>query len=243
MRRPIRARLRCALSVEEFRRLVQAARAAPRRPDTKGGPKSRRPAEKLSGFSRAELYMVLVSTGLRIGELTDVLVRDVRLDALGPHIDLAAAVDKRRKAASQPLHPDVADLLRKRVEGRPPTAPLFEVPGDLIKRFNGDCKRAGIPKLDHRGKTVDIHSLRVTFNTWLANAGISPRIAQELMRHEDIDMTMNVYTDEGLFDLHSAVRSLPMLHQMLHQTDAISEQSMSTDVNVEDNEEKAKDST
>ena len=93
--------------------------------------------------------------------------------------------------------------------GRAPTALLFEVPTDLIKRFNGDCKRAGIPKRDDRDRTVDIHSLRMTFNTWLANAGVPPRIAQELMRHEDIDITMGDYTDTGLFDLSAAVEALP----------------------------------
>ncbi len=79
--------------------------------------------------------------------------------------------------------------------------------------------RAGIPKRDDRDKTVDIHSLRKTFNTWLAGAGVAPRIAQELMRHEDIDLTMGVYTDAGLFDLSAAVEALPALHHPLHRTD------------------------
>src|SRR5439155_24887196 len=86
---------------------------------------------------------------------------------------------------------------------------VFDVPADLIKRFNADCKRAGIPKRDDRGKTVDIHSLRMTFNTWLAVAGVAPRIAQELMRHEDIEMTTKVYTDPAVFDLVTAVEALP----------------------------------
>ena len=63
------------------------------------GSKSLRPAQKLSGPERAELYLVLVGTGLRIGELTDILVRDMRLDGRMPHIDLPARLDKKRKAA------------------------------------------------------------------------------------------------------------------------------------------------
>ena len=108
---------------------------------------------------------------------------------------------------------------------------MFEVPSNLIARFNADCKRAGIPKRDARDKSVDIHSLRKTFNTWLANAGVPPRIAQELMRHEDIDLTMNVYTDPALFDLSAAVESLPALHHPLHRTGGSEVQRMSTDVN------------
>ena len=83
---------------------------------------------------------------------------------------------------------------------------------------------------------MDIHSLRVTFNTWLANAGVHPRIAQELMRHEDIDITMNVYTDAGLFDLSAAVEALPPLHHPLHRTGGSEVQRKSTDVNDEGSE-------
>jgi integrase len=233
-------RPRRALSMVEFSRLVEAARAAPRRPAGNAGSKSLRPAEKLSGDARADLYLVLVWTGLRIGEMADVLVKNVRLDDRVPHIDLPARADKRRKAARIPLRRDLVELLRPRIKGRPPTAPLFDIPADLIKRFNADCKRAGIPKKDDRGKTADIHSLRMTFNTWLATVGVQPRVAQELMRHEDIDITMNVYTDEALFDLSAAVEALPALHQMLHRTGGSEVQRMSTDVNDGDSRDDGK---
>jgi Phage integrase family len=134
----------------------------------------------------------------------------------------------RRVEASgrQPLRQD--ELLRPWIEGRSPSVCVFDVLADLIKRFNADCKRAGIPKINERGKSVDLHLLRMTFNTWLAKAGVAPRVAQELIRHEDIDLTMNVYTDPALFDLSVAVKALPALHQMLHRTGGSGVQRMST---------------
>src|SRR5690606_28599662 len=96
---------------------------------------------------------------------------------------------------------------RRYVEGKAPGDPVFEVPACLIKRFDADCKRAGIPKRDAAGFTVDVDSLRHTFGTMLPRAGVPPRVAMELMRHSRI--MMRTYTDPRLFDLADAVESLP----------------------------------
>jgi integrase len=235
-------RPRRALSEGEFQRLLEAARNAPLRPAGKDRSDSRRPAQRLSGSERADVYTILVHTGLRINELADVRVADVRLEGRIPGIDLPAVVDKRKKPGFIPLRADLVDLLRSRIEGLglSPADRIFDVPADLIKRFDADCKRAGIPKRDERGRVVDIHALRMTYNTWLAKAGVHPRIAQELMRHSDIKLTTKVYTDPALFDLVTAVEALPMVHRMVHQTGVIGCQSESTDVNQGDDSESKK---
>ncbi|MHB8526858.1 MAG: tyrosine-type recombinase/integrase, partial [Candidatus Acidiferrales bacterium] len=38
------------------------------------------------------------------------------------------------------------------------------------------------------------HSFRYTHTTWLSEAGVSPRIAQAILGHSDVSMTLNVYT-------------------------------------------------
>lgn len=238
-------RTRRALTVDEMRRLLEAARTAPERPPSKSrakpGAAPLRPEVKLSGPERAELYIVLLGTGLRVGELAKLKVRDIRLDTRVPGIDLPAKVGKNKKRnVFLPLRRDLVELLRPRVEGRKPTDLVFHVPASLIKRFDADCKRAGIPKRDDRDKTVDIHSLRKTFNTWLAGAGVAPRVAQELMRHEDIDLTMGAYTDTGLFDLSAAVETLPLMQFMMQWNGAHPSPKVSTDVHSEDEGESRK---
>jgi integrase len=236
-------RTRRALTVEEAIRLVEAARTAPARPPSKrkprAGAKPLRPDVKLTGPDRAILYLVLVQTGLRVGELAKILVRDVRLDGDACQIDLPAKVGKNRRKATIPLRRNLVDALRPRLEGKSPTAPVFDVPSSLIARFNADCKRAGIPKRDDHELTVDIHSLRKTFNTWLTISGVPPRIAQELMRHQDIKLTMGPYTDTAHFDLAAAVESLPPLHHPLHRTGASEVQRMSSDVNQSEGEDQS----
>ncbi len=56
---------------------------------------------------------------------------------------------------------------------------------------------------------VAIHCLRHTFATLLARSGVSPSVAQKLMRHSDIRLTMNIYTHLDLSDTAGAVAALP----------------------------------
>jgi len=93
----------------------------------------------------------------------------------------------------------------------PANAPLFTVPVALVKILDRDLKLAGIAKRDDLGRAVDVHALRHCFGTLLSQNGVAPRIAQAAMRHSTIDLTMNVYTDPRLLDVHQAVESLPDL--------------------------------
>ena len=93
----------------------------------------------------------------------------------------------------------------------PTDTPLFTVPAGLVRILDRDLRLAGIPKVDERGRTVDVHSLRHTFGTLLSVAGVAPRTAQAAMRHSKIDLTMNVYTDPKLLDVAGAMEALPAL--------------------------------
>jgi integrase len=204
-------RRRRALSPDELARLVEAARNATERPQTRHAEGDTqtvgRPFERLSGHDRADLWTFLAGTGLRLGEVEQLTVADVRLDAVPPHVRVPAGVDKGRKEQTIPLRSDLVVLLRRRLAGCRPADPVFEIPAALIRRFDADCRRAGIPKRDEEGRTVDIHSLRTTFGTYLAMAGVAPRTAMELMRHSEIGLTMKVYTDPRLLPLAAAIEA------------------------------------
>ncbi len=53
--------------------------------------------------------------------------------------------------------------------------------------------------------------MRHTFGTLLSKSEVMPRTAQAAMRHSKIDLTMNVYTDPRLLNVHGAVEALPAL--------------------------------
>ena len=180
------------------------------------------------GRERALLYAVLVTTGLRKGELAALTVGDVLLDDGQPVIVLPGADAKNGQRATLPLRADIAAELRawidEKAEGlcgqrvgvagvtEPPAdAPLFYVPSALVKILDRDLAAAGIPKRDDRGRTVDVHALRHTFASHLVAAGVAPRTAQAALRHSSLELTMQHYTDPRLLDVAGALAALPAL--------------------------------
>jgi len=180
------------------------------------------------GRERALLYAVLVTTGLRRGELAALTVGDVRLDDGHPAIILPGADAKNGQRATLPLRADVAAELRAWIAEKaeavcrlrvgvagvtmpPADEPLFDVPVALVKILDRDLAAAGIPKRDDRGRTVDVHALRHTFASHLVAAGVAPRTAQAAMRHSSLELTMRHYVDPQLLDVAGAIDSLPAL--------------------------------
>ena len=172
--KPVRPRR--ALSVEEFDRLVEAALA-------RGAP------------ARVMVYRVAVGTGLRKDEIATLTIDQIDTGP-EPLIRLRGEDTKNGKADVLPISRQLADQLTGFVQGRT-SGPVFKsVPRP--KTFKADLKEAGIEARRADGMTVDFHSLRTTYITWLMMSGVSPRTAQALARHSDIKLTMQTYTDESL---------------------------------------------
>jgi integrase len=110
-----------------------------------------------------------------------------------------------------------------------PDLPLFDIADKhTAEMIQKDLKRAGIPYIDERGHYADFHALRKTFITNLSRAGLSPKTAQFLARHSDINLTLNTYTMLGVCDRASAVESLPPVPQMAAAATPSDENTMST---------------
>ncbi len=182
------------------------------------------------GRERALIYKTLVLTGLRRNELASLTVGQLELDGVTPLAILKPADEKNREGNSIPLRMDLAadlsgwlgdELRRIQREARqqgtevlsalPPSHRAFPVPKGLVKILNRDLELAGIPKVDDRGRSIDVHELRHTFETLLSKGGVAPRTAQAAMRHSTIDLTMNTYTDPRLLEVHQALEALPSL--------------------------------
>ena len=70
---------------------------------------------------------------------------------------------------------------------------------DLLRMFapayNETNKNStGIPYVDEVGRYFDFHALRGELGTLLAASGTHPKVAQSIMRHSDINLTMSLYT-------------------------------------------------
>jgi integrase len=220
-------RKRRALTEEELGRLLKAARerplvevstirsgrkkgqrvaAGPRRPET------RAKAERL-GWERTLLYKTLVCTGLRRGELAALEARFLTLEGLRPCVTLPPSLTKNRQEACLPLRADLAQELSEwlKVTGKSGTDRVFRVSRNLYKILRRDLALAGIAYKDERGRTIDVHALRHTTATYLSRAKVAPRVAQNFMRHSDIRLTMQTYTDASLLDEAEALNALPKM--------------------------------
>jgi integrase len=182
-----RDKKRRALSVPECRALLEAA------------PEDRR-----------LVYMVLVYTGLRRAEAAALNWGHVHLDVVNPYLELPASITKSGKPETVPLVPEAAAGLREhRGDAEDRDAVFASIPS--MDQFRADLAAAGIADEDERGRKVVLHSLRHSLATMLAQSKVPPAIAQKIMRHSDIRLTLQHYTDEGLLQTGAAMANLPRL--------------------------------
>jgi integrase len=177
-------RVRRALDVELFRKLIVAAQ------------ESDKVFRGMAGPDRAMLYNLAGYTGYRAAELSSLTPRSFAFDDASATVAVKAAHSRKRKEmAVQVLHPDLAEMVKLYVAGMDPDAPVF--PGGWHYRaaemLRLDLDAAGIPYEDGEG-VFDFHAVRGQFVTLLARAGVMPRVAQKLARHSDVNLTMRHYS-------------------------------------------------
>ncbi len=164
--------------------------------------------ESVKDPMRRAVYITALYTGLRRAEIEGVEYGDLHLDVEVPYLYARAVTTKNGKDATIPLHPVVLEALETIKQKNPsPADKVFLVPS--LKWFKSDLKRAGIAYKDERGNKTDFHALRGTYCTMMQVAGVAPRVAQSLMRHSDIKLTMKNYTDANLLPTAQAVAGLP----------------------------------
>jgi integrase len=159
---------------------------------------------------RSWIYLFIVYTGLRRNEMNRITRGHIFLDAPQPYVELLSSMTKNRKPARQPLRPEAVAVLREKVpDDLMPYEWVFRGKVPSVRKFKVDLAAAGISPVDERGRVLDVHALRTTFGTMLSVAGVSPRVAMELMRHSDLKLTMRIYTDAAQLPLASDVQRLP----------------------------------
>jgi len=189
-------RKRRALEPDEIRRLLEVTLAAPER-------------FGLSGHQRTMLYRLAIETGLRASELRSLTVSSFDFDECT--VTVQAAYTKNRKDCTLPLRVEMAATLKTYVAGKLPHVNVFSVPQRTAEMLRSDLEATGIDYQDEAGRYVDFHSLRHMRGSLLAAAGVHPKVAQSLMRHSDIRLTMERYTHTLSGQESQAVADLPDL--------------------------------
>src|SRR5262249_30331440 len=135
---------------------------------------------ELRGRERALIYKTAVYTGLRAGEIAALRPHHLELDRRPfPPLEVPRKLAQDRHQARLLLVPafaaELAAWIRDTRKG--PDDELFNVPQASARIMAKDLKVAGIPYRTARGD-ADFHSLRMTANVMLGQAGIPARIRQ-----------------------------------------------------------------
>jgi integrase len=151
---------------------------------------------------RMAAYVTAVTTGFRRGELRAITMKEIDLEK--GLIVVPGVKTKNGDVVHMHLPKVTLELLRQMrslYEKRCRRKSVNKVPSQLLffdnvphaATLRGDCEIAGIPGETAEGK-IDFHSLRVTFTTFMAKAGVHPSLAQRLARHSEIGLTLELYT-------------------------------------------------
>lgn len=180
----------------------------------------------MTGHELYLLYRLAVETGLRVNEIRTLKVSSFDLKEFT--VTVNAGYSKRKREDMLPLRSELAELLKEFFKNKMPgtkafggsyrqltdkTALMFrtDLVATEVKDTDGNIIIKAIPYLDDAGRYADFHSLRHTTSSFLAAAGTHPKVAQSLMRHSDINLTMSRYTHIFREQESDAVAKLPDL--------------------------------
>lgn len=213
-------RKRRALENDELSRLVAAARTRALAGYVASHPKAdaaKRAQMERQGANRAIAYQLGALAGLRFNEIKTLQWGDLNFDRAPAQLTVRAKNAKSKREDTVPISDALArELLDWRYAkaaelGRNPlpNERVVFVGSRFRDSFRSDCKAAGIELKDAMDRWADVHSLRHTFATMLARANVHPKVAQTLLRHTDVRLTLQIYTHADAAAQSKALAALP----------------------------------
>lgn len=168
---------------------------------------NRKGRASLDGLQLVDSILVMLYTGVRIGELLDIKAGDVNLAERC--ISLRGT---KTKAAQRivPLHKKILPLIEKRIAGKTADELLFpNNTGDPIipqvyraRFFDPLCDDL---KMDHTP-----HECRHSFATYAAASKLNPILVKKIIGHSAQDITQDIYTHAMIDDLVAEIDKLKL---------------------------------
>ncbi len=175
----------------------------------------------LTGYERSLVYRLALNTGLRFKEIYTLKRRDFIFGEIN-YVSVSSSNTKNQKPDECPFNPELAKDLKQYFDSQlamPQTKAFSGMHKDSgSEQLLPDLELAKIEIVNDKGK-IDFHSLRHTFGTMAALAGVGTEKLQKMMRHSDINLTMKYYVHIGISDKAKAVEKLPPI-RMLKQKEA-----------------------
>lgn len=147
--------------------------------------------------------LILIYTGLRVGELINLKTKDVDLDK-----NIISIVESKTTAGIRkiPISEKIIDLFKNNIDNTKEYF-FFNKKGNKYEYFN--FKFQFEKMLDLLGlERHTIHDTRHTFATLLNNADANSTSIIKLIGHSDFSTTENIYTHKDIEELRKAVNLL-----------------------------------
>lgn len=136
------------------------------------------------------LYLLCLYTGMRIGEALALTRKDIN------YAERTISINKSIN--------DFGDIVPTKTKTSTRVIPLFDKAENVLRKIQTEelfvykktvyqnkiailCRKLGL-------KNVSTHTMRHTFATRCAEAGVPPKIVQKWLGHSTINMTMDIYT-------------------------------------------------
>jgi len=183
---------RAALNEDELRRLIDPA------------------TEDVCRLYRADVYALMVFSGLRWAEANRLQVRDIRRDEDGYAVMIPRGKDKANRGDVIELPDELAPVIERLIDGREANEKLLHAGCPTRHTFRRDCERAGIPKERADGSRIVRYSSRDTYTSLLRVLARSTDQVRALTRHTTRGME-DRYTDRKTQGLRSLVNKMPVV--------------------------------
>jgi len=174
-------------------------------------------------------YVLVLVLGLRLGEALGLRWQDVDLDA--EEMSIGWQIQRVRRqllhrqtktedsdatlpfpsivtAALKARQNDHAKAREKAGEEWQETGLVFTTasgrpiePSNFVRSFKNACDKAKV-------RTVNVHATRKTCASLLVALDVHPRVAMQILRHSQISVTMNVYSEVSTDETRKALRRL-----------------------------------
>ena len=191
---------RRALEIDELRRLLEVTKAGGKR-------------FGMTGYERYLLYRLSAETGLRAKELRSLKVCSFDFDNL--IVRVSGANTKNKREAVQPLRLDTAEELKRFFSDKMPNLRAFGGTCKKLTNRTAEMLKADLADADIsyvvNGLYFDFHALRHQTGMLLVASGVHPKVAQSIMRHGDINLTLSRYSHTLTGQEAKAVEAMPDL--------------------------------
>ena len=164
--------------------------------------------EPLYGVT-AKAIILILHTGLRMGELIGLWWEDVDLEGKTIHIKRNAPTTKReittpkRKASIRtvPLDDTAYGIIKELSENKCGEFVFHSKKGTMISRNDTDRTLKQMVKRSGLEKKPTLHDLRHTYASELIRNGVDMKTVSVVLGHADISTTMNIYVHKSDEDL------------------------------------------